>query len=692
MRFVTLSRHAAERRIRRIQTRWFHQRGRLRTLLGAEENAIEDQNAVTIQEATGSALAATMSGRARFGYFTNTFLLRDESLQRGRTRAQALLQTLRDQGFACSLETVNATDAFIGSLPGHGFANLRRPLISSRNVAHLFPTSAPWTGPSRCPNPFFKPGSPALACVRTLGSTPFYLNLYQEDVGHTLVVGATGAGKSVLAGFLALNFLRYAHSRVHVFDLGRSHLVPCLAAGGVHFDFGSNTVSALQPLRHIDHETERMWALSWLESIYDLSDAMPDARGRRELNRVLDLLRHAPIDHRTLTALHLTLPLRLQDVLERYTVKGPYGRLLDGEKEETSDARMQVYEFGPVLELGPGVMVPLLTALFRRIERSLDGSPTLIIIEEAWAALLEIVVTGYMVWIGTRTRGNDLISQFAVKIALLAFVLGLLSTYHYWLPLITKGFGETAVYIGGHEVTRLSPTHLVNVGLSLFLGVLKAIGIGGDTVTFLAAIPAFIILLCFVALAAHLLITMIESYIVVTGGLFFIGFMAFRGTAPLGEGYLQYVFYVGIKLFFIILIASVAALLLVMIWSPCSNRMTICGWMLLSDCLMPIREGRAAEPLIDALNQEREIMEGMLQRGDTRYVEEITSVLTVPGEEYLYRVAWREQVRMGLDEYEEAYEGHFQLRFHAAEAEDVLYANPLGIYVTDYTWTRVGGQ
>ena len=389
MRFVTLSRHAAERRIRRLQTRWFHQRGGLRTLLGAEENAIEDQDAVAMQEATGSALAATMSGRARFGYFTNTFLLRDESLQRGRTRAQALLQTLRDQGFACSLETVNATDAFIGSLPGHGFANLRRPLISSRNVAHLFPTSAPWTGPSRCPNPFFKPGSPALVCVRTLGSTPFYLNLYQEDVGHTLVVGATGAGKSVLAGFLALNFLRYAHSRVHVFDLGRSHLVPCLAAGGVHFDFGSNAVSALQPLRHIDHETERMWALSWLESIYDLSDAMPDARGRRELSRVLDLLRHTPIDHRTLTALHLTLPLRLQNVLERYTVKGPYGRLLDGEKEETSDARMQVYELGPVLELGPGVMVPLLTALFRRIERSLDGSPTLIIIEEAWAALLQ---------------------------------------------------------------------------------------------------------------------------------------------------------------------------------------------------------------------------------------------------------------------------------------------------------------
>ena len=189
------------------------------------------------------------------------------------------------------------------------------------------------------------------------------------------------------------------------------------------------------------------------------------------------------------------------------------------------------------------------------LTRALDASQTLFVS----LALLEIVVTGYLVWMGRRTRGNDLISQFAFKIGVLAFVLGLLSTYHYWLPVMTKGFGESAVFIGGSQVTHLSPTHLVNVGLTLFLGVLKAIGIGGDAVTVLAAIPAFIILLCFVALAAHLLITMVESYIVVTGGIFFLGFMAFRGTAPLGEGYLQYIFYVGIKLFFIILIASVAA-------------------------------------------------------------------------------------------------------------------------------------
>ncbi len=188
------------------------------------------------------------------------------------------------------------------------------------------------------------------------------------------------------------------------------------------------------------------------------------------------------------------------------------------------------------------------------LTRALDAAQTLFLS----LALLEIVVTGYMVWSGRRAQKTDLISQFAFKIGLLAFVLGLLSTYHRWLPMIARGFGETAVYIGGSGMTQLSPTHLVNIGLSLVLRVMQSVGLTSDLVTSLAIVPGLIMLLCFVALATHLLVTMIESYVVVTGGLFFIGFMAFRGTAPLGEGFLRYVVYVGVKLFFILLIAGVA--------------------------------------------------------------------------------------------------------------------------------------
>ena len=214
-------------------------------------------------------------------------------------------------------------------------------------------------------------------------------------------------------------------------------------------------------------------------------------------------------------------------------------------------------------------------------------------------AVLEIVVTGYVYWMGRGGSGQDLLSRFAFKLGLLAFVLGLFSTYHHWLPLIPVAFGEGAVHIGGSAVESLSPTHLINVGIGLFLATMKALGLAADVVTVLAFVPAALILLCFVALGVHLLVTLVESYIVVTGGLVFVGFMAFRGTAPLGEGYLQYVLYVGIKLFFIMLIASVAAAIgddMVAMLGTVDNL-----WLAIFESLFALDPGRAVDSVTSRL-------------------------------------------------------------------------------------------
>ena len=389
MRFVTLSRAKAQHRIRKLQNKWFHQRGGLRALASYDSgNRLEDQDAVAMERETASVLAESTSGHAHFGYFSNTILIRDADLQSGKARAQAMLQVLRNQGFTCSLETINATDAFIGSLPGHGHCNLRRPLLSSRNVAHLFPVTTPWRGQSSCPNPFMPPGSPPLLYARAYGATPFYVNLHQEDVGHTLVIGATGAGKSVLSGFLGLSFLRYKNSRVFLFDIGGSHRVLTRAAEGVHLPLGKKKTPALQPLRFLDTPADRMWASAWLQTIFDLSGRTLSPSDRKSIDHTLSLLAKAPMDQRTLTALHSCLPITLQDAIEPFTVKGAYGELMDGINPEPPALRMTTWELGAILPLGDIVVAPLLLALFAQIERSLDGRPTLIIIEEAWAALM----------------------------------------------------------------------------------------------------------------------------------------------------------------------------------------------------------------------------------------------------------------------------------------------------------------
>ncbi len=52
-----------------------------------------------------------------------------------------------------------------------------------------------------------------------------------------MVVGPTGAGKSVLLGLIAIQFRRYPASQVYIFDKGFSARAAVLAMGGVHHAF-----------------------------------------------------------------------------------------------------------------------------------------------------------------------------------------------------------------------------------------------------------------------------------------------------------------------------------------------------------------------------------------------------------------------------------------------------------------------
>ncbi len=83
-----------------------------------------------------------------------------------------------------------------------------------------------------------------------------------------------------------------------------------------------------------------------------------------------------------------------------------------------------------------------------------------------------------------------------------------------------------------------------------------------------------------------------------------------------------------------------------------------------------------------------EELEHMLRRGETRYVDEISSILKVPGEAGVYRVAWRETDNIHHEQATRGYEGHFKVRIIAPDSPEILLDNPLGIFVTDYTWSE----
>ena len=215
-----------------------------------------------------------------FGDFTLTITVWDEDEQTATEKARAVQQVVDGVGLVSEIEDFNAVQAWMGSLPGHAYADVRRPLISSLNVCDLVPLSAVWSGPAQCAHL----NGPPLLVTRTKGSTPFRLSLHQGDVGHTIIAGPTGAGKSTLLNLLACQWLRYPGARVYIFDKGASCRAMTLAMGGDFYDLGGEGDEiCFQPLAGIDDESELAWAQDWVADLLHREKAEVTPATKQEL-------------------------------------------------------------------------------------------------------------------------------------------------------------------------------------------------------------------------------------------------------------------------------------------------------------------------------------------------------------------------------------------------------------------------
>jgi type IV secretion system protein TrbL len=178
----------------------------------------------------------------------------------------------------------------------------------------------------------------------------------------------------------------------------------------------------------------------------------------------------------------------------------------------------------------------------------------------ALLATLELVISGTL-WALRRDSMDDIAGRFLLKFVLMSFMLTLITAFDTWVPAIVGGF-TTAGEVAGN-VAGLSPSGILHTGWAVSSAMLKTVGtwkglLNPVTSTFVAAM-AFGIWLAFVLVAGQLLRVLVESYIVLTGGVLFLGFAGFRATAAYAENYLNYAVCVGIKIFLLYLIVGVGA-------------------------------------------------------------------------------------------------------------------------------------
>lgn len=386
-RFIFMDNHESVAHLEKFGKKWKQKiRGFFDQVFNTHSSHI-DENAQSMAQDAQAAISETNSGLVSQGYYTSVVVLMDERREALEASALQVAKAINHLGFTARIETINTIDAYLGSLPGHGVENVRRPLLNTMNLAHLIPLNTIWTGISAAPCPMYPPMAPPLMHCITQGATPFRLNLHVGDIGHTFMFGPTGAGKSTHLALIAAQLRRYKDMSIYCFDKGMSMYALTEAVGGQHFSVAADDDAlAFCPLQFLDTKGDRAWALEWISTIIELNNIAITPNQRNELSAALTSMHQSGA--KTLSEFSVTIQDEaIREVMLQYTVDGMMGHLLDAEKDGLALSDFTTFEIEELMNLGEKYALPTLLYLFRRIERSLHGQPAAIILDEAWIML-----------------------------------------------------------------------------------------------------------------------------------------------------------------------------------------------------------------------------------------------------------------------------------------------------------------
>lgn len=404
-----------------------------------------NQNALDQIADLDKAKRALDNNEVVFGAYCATLLIYHDDPKVLAQYTRAALQAIERTGLIGRVESINATDAYLGSLPGHYYENLRRPIVSQDVVLDLLPLQQSLPGEASCPNPLMGTTRSPLMQVRAKGASNYLLNLHAHDIGHTLVIGPTGSGKSVLLGELMLNLLRYQGMRIFAFDKGYSFYALTRALEGTHLTF-NNERAQLCPLYDLESDLQRDYAVSFVETLLRLSSVTITPELRNEIITCVNLLSSQPKNRRSLSEFYITTQRpEIRTALAAYTTMGgdlkslsqqlvaeqlgaaqpeaaatanaPTGStqvgaarsaLLDGTSNlEIGTRALTTFECAEIFSSSPAFAVPVLKQIFHLIEQQFDGRPAAIVLDEAWLMLQDPVFADELLkWFKTLRKFN----------------------------------------------------------------------------------------------------------------------------------------------------------------------------------------------------------------------------------------------------------------------------------------------
>ena len=339
---------------------------------------------------------------------------------------------------------------------------VRSVFVSAGLAAALAPVFGPPVGTPQSGHL----SQPALAILETKWQTPYHYDLFDGDVGHTLVLGATGAGKSFALNFLLVQALQY-DPRVLILDLGGSYrwLTQFLGGGYMELSPGSSGSFRLRPFSLPAGERTFQFLTGWISRLLKIGGWTPGGEDPSEIRaRVEDLYAFAP-ERRTLGTLVRSLPSKMWPALGRWHGDGAWARYFDnpGDGDDLNFQDWQVIDLAGAAEhedLCEAALFYLLERLRLALENPDETARVkLMVVDEAWRYLQDPAVLSYLAEAAKTWRKKNaaliMATQSAVDVTGTAGAEALLESIPTRLFLANPGLPEKAA-----EAFRLNPSEV----------------------------------------------------------------------------------------------------------------------------------------------------------------------------------------------------------------------------------------